>query len=117
MDGEDAGPSPAVVPHAGEASATAGLLSCCDRLDPLRIRGVEHMESRMHTQTQIKLPMTPAEIALLVKVYREAMEWSQETLANSRADAADHSARRSQATVEPQRGMITITIGWSSRWR
>lgn len=35
----------------------------------------------MDAQAKTKLPMTPAEIALLVKVYREAMEWSQETLA------------------------------------
>ena len=35
----------------------------------------------MDIETQHKPPMTPVEIALLVKVYREAMEWSQETLA------------------------------------
>lgn len=35
----------------------------------------------MDAQTKTKLPMTPAEIALLTKVYREAMSWSQETLA------------------------------------
>lgn len=35
----------------------------------------------MDAKTQAKPPMTPAEVALLVKIYREAMEWSQETLA------------------------------------
>ena len=35
----------------------------------------------MHTETQAKPPMTPAEVGFLVKVYRDGMEWSQETLA------------------------------------
>ena len=35
----------------------------------------------MHTETQAKPPMTPAEVGSLVKIYRDAMEWSQETLA------------------------------------
>ena len=35
----------------------------------------------MHTETQTKPPMTPAEVGFLVKLYRDAMEWSQETLA------------------------------------
>ena len=35
----------------------------------------------VHTEMQAKPPMTPAEAGFLVKVYRDAMEWSQETLA------------------------------------
>ena len=35
----------------------------------------------MSAATQAKPPMTSEEIALLVNLYREAMEWSQETLA------------------------------------
>ena len=32
----------------------------------------------MHTDTQANPPMAPAEVGFLVKVYRDAMEWSQE---------------------------------------
>jgi transcriptional regulator with XRE-family HTH domain len=39
------------------------------------------MEHGMHTKTQAKPPMTPTEVGFLVKIYRDAMEWSQETLA------------------------------------
>jgi transcriptional regulator with XRE-family HTH domain len=39
------------------------------------------MEHGMHAETQAKPPMTPAEVGFLVKIYRDAMEWSQETLA------------------------------------
>jgi transcriptional regulator with XRE-family HTH domain len=42
------------------------------------------MERDMDTTTDFshtKPPMTPGEVGLLVKLYREAMEWSQETLA------------------------------------
>jgi transcriptional regulator with XRE-family HTH domain len=39
------------------------------------------MEHDMHSETQAKPPMTPAEVGFLVKVYRDAMGWSQETLA------------------------------------
>jgi transcriptional regulator with XRE-family HTH domain len=39
------------------------------------------MEHVMRTETQAKPPMTPAEVGFLVKIYRDAMEWRQETLA------------------------------------
>jgi transcriptional regulator with XRE-family HTH domain len=42
------------------------------------------MERDMDSTTrssQAKLPMTPVEIGILVKIYRETMQWSQETLA------------------------------------
>jgi transcriptional regulator with XRE-family HTH domain len=42
------------------------------------------MERQMDSSTKpssTKPPMTPAEVGMLVKIYRDAMEWSQETLA------------------------------------
>lgn len=39
------------------------------------------MEVDMNAESQTKPPMTSAEIGLLVKLYRDAMGWSQETLA------------------------------------
>jgi transcriptional regulator with XRE-family HTH domain len=39
------------------------------------------MERDMDAEAHIKPPMTPAEVGLLVRIYREAMDWSQETLA------------------------------------
>ena len=59
---------------------TVGFLSWSSWGGLPRIRVVD-MEHDMHTETQTKRPMTPAEVGFLVKVYRDAMEWSQETLA------------------------------------
>ena len=59
---------------------TVGFLSWSGSGDAPKIGAID-MEHHMPSETQAKPPVTPAEVGFLVKVYRDAMEWSQETLA------------------------------------